>query len=60
MAPPRKTTSLNVRISPTLKARAGKAAAEDHRPLSSLVSHLLDKHCRELGEAQPAPKRSGK
>ena len=51
----RKTSQLNMRIDPELKRRAAKAAAEDHRPLGSLVSVLLDKHCRSCDEAAPPP-----
>jgi hypothetical protein len=58
----RKTAQLNLRISPKLKRDAAKAAAADHRPLGSLVSVLLDRHCKEqtsTGDSQPS-KRSNK
>ena len=59
---PRKTAQLNLRIDSKLKEDAQKAAAEDHRPLGSLVSHLLANHCK--GREAPAdgrlPKRGQK
>jgi hypothetical protein len=54
----RKTEQINLRIDPALKRKAAKAAAEDHRPLGSLVSHLLAQHCRE--REQPAEDRPSK
>jgi hypothetical protein len=53
---PRKTAQLNLRIDSKLKEDAQKAAAEDHRPLGSLVSHLLANHCK--GRETPAEARS--
>jgi hypothetical protein len=36
-----KTAQINIRIDPKLKAEAEKAAADDHRSLSSLIEKLL-------------------
>jgi hypothetical protein len=44
-----KTAQVNLRISPTLKAAAERAAAADHRSLTSLIEKLLSDHAREHG-----------
>jgi hypothetical protein len=48
-----KTAQINLRIDPALKEAAEKAAAEDHRSLTSLVEKLLNDHI-EAREAQKA------
>jgi hypothetical protein len=42
-----KTAQLNIRIDPKLKAEAEKAAAEDHRSLSSLIEKLLSDYVKK-------------
>ena len=54
-----KTALLNLRISPELKQLAAKAAADDHRSITSLIEKLLTAYLREHGylkatEKQPA------
>jgi hypothetical protein len=52
-----------MRMDSKLKQIAEKAAAEDHRPLSGLIHHLVAKHCkdRELSaEDSQLPKRGRK
>jgi hypothetical protein len=44
-----KTAQLNVRLQPTLKAAAEKAAAADHRSLTGLIEKLLADYCRKRG-----------
>jgi hypothetical protein len=39
-------------MDPKLRQSAEKAAADDHRPLSSLIQHLLHQHCAD--RAPPA------
>jgi hypothetical protein len=59
----RKTEQVNLRMDSRLKQLAEKAAAEDHRPLSGLIHHLVAKHCkdRELSaEDSQLPKRGRK
>jgi hypothetical protein len=59
----RKTAHFSLRLDPKLKAAAEKAAAEDHRSLSSLAKVLLARHCQERegdAEARQPSKRSGK
>jgi hypothetical protein len=48
-SPPTKTAQINMRISPALKAAAEKAAAADHRSLSSLIEKLLADYAKEQG-----------
>ena len=60
---PRKTAQLNLRIDSKLKEDAQKAADADHRPLGSLVSHLLANHCKGRGPSaddRPLPKGNRK
>jgi hypothetical protein len=45
----KKTATLNLRIAPSLKAAAEKAAAADHRSLTSLIEKLLSDHLRAKG-----------
>jgi hypothetical protein len=45
----RKTATLNIRVEPSLKEAAEKAAADDHRSLTSLIEKLLTDHLRERG-----------
>jgi hypothetical protein len=44
-----RTTQILVRVRPSLKAAAEKAAAEDHRSLSSLIEKLLTDFLRKKG-----------
>ena len=45
----RKTATLNLRLQPSLKEAAEKAAADDHRSLTSLIEKLLADHLRQRG-----------
>jgi len=51
-----KTAQVNLRLQPSLKAAAERAAADDRRSLTSLIEHLLDQHLRARGYL-PEPKR---
>jgi hypothetical protein len=44
-----KTAQVNLRLRPALKAAAEKAAAADHRSLTSLVEKLLADYCKAKG-----------
>ena len=44
-----KTAQLNLRLAPGLKEAAEKAAADDHRSLTSLIEKLLSDYLRERG-----------
>jgi predicted HicB family RNase H-like nuclease len=49
MAKEMKTAQVNLRIHPSLKAAAEKAAEEGHRSLTSLVEKLLADYCKRKG-----------
>jgi hypothetical protein len=51
-----KTAQMNLRLAPWLKAAAEKAAAADHRTLTSLIEKLLLDHIAEKAAA-PAPRK---
>jgi hypothetical protein len=44
-----KTTQMNLRLEPHLKAAAAKAAADDRRSLTSLIEKLLTDYLRRKG-----------
>ena len=44
-----KTAQVNLRIEPALKDAAERAAADDHRSLTSLIEKLLTDHLRDRG-----------
>ena len=44
-----KTAQVNLRIEPSLKSAAERAAADDHRTLTSLIEKLLADYLRERG-----------
>lgn len=52
MAKETKTAQVNLRITPSLKAAADKAAADDQRSLTSLVEKLLTDFLKERGYLQ--------
>jgi hypothetical protein len=45
----RKTAQVNLRIEPSLKAAAEKAAGDDQRSLTSLIEKLLTDYLRKRG-----------
>lgn len=49
MAKETKTAQVNLRITPSLKDAAEKAAADDQRSLTSLVEKLLTSYLRQHG-----------
>jgi hypothetical protein len=44
-----KTAQVNLRLQPSLKAAAEKAAAADRRSLTSLIERLLADYCKKHG-----------
>ena len=44
-----KTAQVNLRIEPSLKAAAEKAASDDQRSLTSLIEKLLTDYLRKRG-----------
>ena len=56
-----KTAQVNIRFHPDLKEAAERAAADDHRSLTSLIEKVLSDHLRERGYLQDGvPKRAMK
>jgi hypothetical protein len=49
MANETKTAQVNLRLQPSLKEVAEKAAAADHRSLTSLIEKLLTDYCKKRG-----------
>jgi hypothetical protein len=44
-----RTAPIGIRVTPSVKAAAEKAAAADHRTLASLIEKLLIEHLRGNG-----------
>jgi hypothetical protein len=55
-----KTAQINLRLAPWLKAAAEKAAAADHRTLTSLIEKLLLDHIAKNGEPAARKPKAGK
>ncbi|HFE43883.1 MAG TPA: hypothetical protein ENJ18_00100 [Nannocystis exedens] len=55
--PPKKTTTLNLRVDPMIKEAVREAALREHRSIANLIEVLIRKHCQEAGipipEQQP-------
>ena len=51
--PPKKTSTLNLRIDPLLKEAARVAAQREHRSIGNLIEVLIRKHCEEVGIPVP-------
>lgn len=49
----RKTSTLNLRIHPSLKEAARVAALHDHRSVANLIELLIQRHCEAAGIAIP-------
>jgi hypothetical protein len=48
-----KTSTLNVRISPSLKEALRIASVHDHRSISNLLEKMIINHCQEAGITIP-------
>jgi hypothetical protein len=48
-----KSAAIQLRIKPSLKAAAAKAAARDHRSLSSLIDKLLTEYLQKARYLKP-------
>ena len=46
---PKKTSTLNLRIDPSLKEAAQVAALREHRSVANLVELLIRRHCEATG-----------
>lgn len=54
--PPKKTSTLNLRIDPALKEAARVAAVHEHRSVANLIELLIRRHCEAAGI--PIPEQS--
>jgi hypothetical protein len=52
----KKTSTLNLRIDPTLKEAVRIAALRDHRSVANLIELLIRRHCESAGI--PIPEQS--
>lgn len=53
MMPPKKTTTLNLRIDPAIKEAVKVAANRDHRSVANMIELLIRKHCEQEGISIP-------
>jgi hypothetical protein len=54
-----RTAIVQIRIRPSLKASAEKAAAADHRSLTGLIEKLLTDYCNKHGPSEIAKAKRG-
>ena len=47
--PPKKTTTMNLRIDPAIKEAIKEAALRDRRSVANMIELLIRKHCEEVG-----------
>jgi hypothetical protein len=47
--PPKKTTTLNLRVDPTIKEAIREAALKDNRSIANMVEVLIRRHCEDVG-----------
>lgn len=56
----RKTTAINLRMSPEVKELLRLAAAKEHRTLSNMLEYLVLRHCELSGlSLESGPRRAG-
>lgn len=48
-----KISTLNLRITPSIKAAVREAAAREHRSVANMVEMLIRRHCDEAGITIP-------
>ena len=47
--PPKKTTTLNLRVDPAIKEAIREAAHQDNRSIANMIEVLIRRHCEEVG-----------
>jgi len=47
--PPRKTTTLNLRVDPVIKEAIREAALRENRSIANMLEVLIRRHCEETG-----------
>ena len=51
--PPKKTTTLNLRVDPAIKDAIREAALNDNRSIANMIEVLIRRHCEEVGITIP-------
>lgn len=51
--PPKKTTTMNLRVDPAIKEAIREAALRDHRSIASMIEVLIRRHCEDVGITIP-------
>ena len=47
--PPKKTTTMNLRVDPAIKEAIREAAYRDNRSIANMIEVLIRRHCEEVG-----------
>ena len=47
--PPKKTTTMNLRVDPAIKEAIREAALMDNRSIANMIEVLIRRHCEEVG-----------
>jgi hypothetical protein len=47
--PPKKTTTMNLRVDPAIKEAIREAALRDNRSIANMIEVLIRRHCEETG-----------
>jgi|TARA_Y100000310_G_C20670617_1_gene810062 hypothetical protein len=50
---PKKTTTMNLRVDPFIKAAIREAAEREHRSIANMVEMLIRQHCERVGISIP-------
>lgn len=50
---PKKTTTLNLRVDPSIKEAIKVAANREHRSVANMIELLIRKHCEQEGISIP-------
>jgi hypothetical protein len=58
--PPKKTTTLNLRIDPALKDAIRQAAVLENRSVANMVETLIRRHCEVVGIQLPESQTQGR
>ena len=51
--PPKKTTTMNLRVDPAIKEAIREAALQDNRSIANMIEVLIRRHCKEVGISIP-------
>jgi hypothetical protein len=51
--PPKKTTTMNLRVDPAIKEAIREAAYQDNRSIANMIEVLIRRHCEDVGITIP-------